>query len=611
MQISDVTNAYVGSSGSTESMTGARGVERLVASVRNLTAGNIFEGTVNTIKGNQVVLGLSNGSVLSARLEADLQLTQGQSMFFQVKTNDGTSVAIRPYLVDGNGANLTLLNALKAANLPVTDKYLNLANSMMQEQLPIDKNTMSQMARVLMANPDMSVQSLVLMKKHNIPITNEMVAVFENYMDDTGAVHSAIDKFMEELPNTLSGKSMSLEQQKAFDSQLLQILAEGGDEAATGGLGQASEGSAVQTQGDSLVGQTVHGQGVLPEGMSEGATVTNNPVKSLTEEALQMAGESRNTLSAGAEGAGVTEETLQQAGSGVLGAGEEAIATGENGINAEAAVNAESNKNIALTAQEINQEKVQAFLKELYGDLGITSEDSPSVLLQKLANHIATGQNVSEDSLQSLFQHKDFKELLRNVLEKQFFLEPEEAADGNKLKKLYDRLDNKVQSLETLLQNGNLKDTALAQTLSDIHANLDFMHQINQTYTFAQIPLKMSNQNASGQLYVYTNKRNLEDPERDLTAFLHLDLEHLGATDVSVRMHKREVSTKFYMDSDASYELAKAHMPELEARLRAKGYNCKIEVEKEGGGINFVEDFLKKDAPPTGQLHRYSFDVRA
>jgi flagellar hook-length control protein FliK len=136
------------------------------------------------------------------------------------------------------------------------------------------------------------------------------------------------------------------------------------------------------------------------------------------------------------------------------------------------------------------------------------------------------------------------------------------------------------------------------------------MNQINEAYTFVQIPLKMTNQNASGQLYVYTSKRNLEDPERELTAFLHLDLEHLGATDVSVKMHKKEVATKFYMESDASYDLVKAYMPQLEERLRAKGYNCKIEIENEGRHVNFVEDFLKKDAPSAGMLHRYSFDVR-
>ena len=58
-----------------------------------------------------------------------MQLVRGQSMFFQVKSNNGETIAIRPYTVDGTGANLTLLNALKAANLPVGEKFLNILKS--------------------------------------------------------------------------------------------------------------------------------------------------------------------------------------------------------------------------------------------------------------------------------------------------------------------------------------------------------------------------------------------------------------------------------------------------------------------------------------------------
>lgn len=285
--------------------------------------------------------------------------------------------------------------------------------------------------------------------------------------------------------------------------------------------------------------------------------------------------------------------------------------TTQNAPNAQASEAAQTME----TAQTLDSPqlsgKVQLLLQNLFGDIGITPEDSQTAIIQKLAAHIATGENVTAEALEQLFSSKDMQDFLKETLEQQLLLKPKEVADAEKVKRLFERLDAKAQSIEALLQNAGLKDTPLAQTVHDIHANVEFMNQINEAYTFAQIPLKMANQNASGQLYVYTSKRNLEDPDRDLTAFLHLDLEHLGATDVSVRMHQKEVSTKFYMDSDASYDLVKAHMPQLEARIRAKGYSCKIEVANEGHHVDFVEGFLKKDAPSTGMVHRYSFDVRA
>ncbi len=587
MQISDLPNQYTSTNTPAETVNATRGVERLVASVRNLTVGNIFEGTVNSIKGNQVLLGLSNGSELAARIEANMQMVQGQSMFFQVKSNDGATIAIRPYMVDGNGANLTLLNALKASNLPVTDKYLTMANTMMQEQMPIDKSSMGQMARILMNNPDMNVQTLVQMKKLNIPITTEMVSQFENYMNDKSAVHSALDTFINEFPAVLGSKNIPLEQMKAFDSELLLILA--GDENNVQEMTEATHGTTQATQGTTEVTEATQSMTEATQGTTEATQGTTEAMQSTTEAAQTSA-----------EGWHASE-----------GPGGQIMDTTQNAPNAQASEAAQTME----TAQTLDSPqlsgKVQLLLQNLFGDIGITPEDSQTAIIQKLAAHIATGENVTAEALEQLFSSKDMQDFLKETLEQQLLLKPKEVADAEKVKRLFERLDAKAQSIEALLQNAGLKDTPLAQTVHDIHANVEFMNQINEAYTFAQIPLKMANQNASGQLYVYTSKRNLEDPDRDLTAFLHLDLEHLGATDVSVRMHQKEVSTKFYMDSDASYDLVKAHMPQLEARIRAKGYSCKIEVANEGHHVDFVEGFLKKDAPSTGMVHRYSFDVRA
>ncbi|MCH5334011.1 MAG: flagellar hook-length control protein FliK, partial [Agathobacter sp.] len=118
-------------------------------------------------------------------------------------------------------------------------------------------------------------------------------------------------------------------------------------------------------------------------------------------------------------------------------------------------------------------------------------------------------------------------------------------------------------------------------------------------------------QTASGELYVYTNRKALMEGDKELTAFLHLDMDNLGPTDISVRLLNREVSTNFYLENDAAYDLIARHLPILEERLKAKGYNCKVSVINESRHVNFVEDFLKKDLPSAGQLHRYSFDMRA
>lgn len=617
MQISELARQYVGTTSSSEAMSGTRGVEKLVSTIRDLTAGNVFEATVNSNQDGKVVLGLSNGTLINARLDASMQLLQGQSMFFQVKSNNGETIAIRPYMVDGNGANPTLLNALNAAGLPVTDKYLNLANNMMHEQMPIDKNTMSQMARILMANPDMSVNTLVQMKKLQIPITNEMVAQFENYVDDSSAVHKALDSFITELPTTLSGKDMPLEQLRVFDSQLLAIIADGME-----GQPQASAGEvAVATQDGTVMSQNVpvgevsaqveSQQVVQPETVLQQTNANTQAEAGIQAEAgmPQDAMLQEQQVVVQADTATQTEVNAQGT---VTQVGTNGEIVEQQGVVIDDAQKSEpSPVTKEVSQQTVAKENVLRLIQTTFGETGITQDDSQAVLLNKLSHFITTGETVSKEGLQSLFSSKDMQQFLRDALEGQMYLTPEEVADADKVKKLYERLESKTQRLESLLHQAGLQESPLAQTVSEVRGNVEFMNQLNQAYTYVQIPLKMAGQNASGQLYVYTNKRDLSDPDKELSAFLHLDLDNLGSTDVSVKMLRKKVDTKFYMETDEAFDLVKAHMPELEERLRRKGFDAKIYVENEGKKVNFLDDFLKKDAPPTGQVHRYSFDVRA
>ncbi|MBP3677087.1 MAG: flagellar hook-length control protein FliK, partial [Agathobacter sp.] len=418
-----------------------------------------------------------------------------------------------------------------------------------------------------------------------------------------------------------------LEQLKAFDSQLLMIIADGMEGSlAEVGVAQATAQNMILTEG--LVQGITQGdsqQGILPEGSAQQVVAPEGSVQEVVSQennAQQTMAQSAATQEGGNQQVVVQEwipgqMTSETSGSQVETsqvANTQQVATQENPAQETIATQEAGNlpeTSAKQTTESAAKENVLRLLNGLFGETNITAEDSPAVMLNKLSHFIMTGENVSKETLSQLFSSKDMQQFLRDALEGQMYLTPEEVADVEKVKKLYERLESKTQRLESLLNQAGLQETPLAQTVTEVRGNVEFMNQLNQAYTFVQIPLKMAGQNASGQLYVYTNKRDMSDPEKELTAFLHLDLDHLGSTDVSVKMLHKKVDTKFYMDTDEAFELVKAHMPELEERLRLKGFDAKIYVENEGKKVNFLDDFLKKDAPPTGQLHRYSFDVRA
>lgn len=212
---------------------------------------------------------------------------------------------------------------------------------------------------------------------------------------------------------------------------------------------------------------------------------------------------------------------------------------------------------------------------------------------------------------QRLFSGKEFQALLKDVVEQQWLVKPQELKENHKLGALYEKMETQVRQLADAIRATGTSQNSFLQTASDIRGNLEFMNQMNQIYHYVQMPLKMSGQNANGELYVYSNRKRLEDPDAELTAFLHLDLESLGETDVSVRMKDRQVKTNFYFEDDASYDLVEKHLPILEKRLKNKGYNCTISITNEKKAVNFKENFVKKGKAPAVSLHRYSFDVKA
>ena len=116
------------------------------------------------------------------------------------------------------------------------------------------------------------------------------------------------------------------------------------------------------------------------------------------------------------------------------------------------------------------------------------------------------------------------------------------------------------------------KGEQISQTVNMAKGNLEFMNQINQLYTYVQIPLQLSNQKAHSDLYVFTNKKNLKEKEGDLTALLHLEMEKLGHVDVFLKLRDNNLETKFTLEDEKTIDLFANNIEKLNKRLNDKGY---------------------------------------
>ena len=578
MQISNLVSQYNNSVANGEPMTGAKGVEKLVSSLNEMSKGMIFEGTVSSVRGNQVKLALSNGQQILARLAGKFSFEQGQSVFFQVKNNDGGTIEIKPYTVDGEGANLTLMDALKAAGLPVDGINLSMVNKMMEEQMPIDKTSLNQMYQLVQDNKDINVTTLVELKRLGIEINQVNAAQFENYANDKQAITIAMDSLIDELPNALSAEDLSMYKLVTQARDILNIVTEGLPEEAF----ISSEASDMSQY-----------EAIMRDNQSSPVVKKHFNIAELFESLNSVSGESQDIH---------TTQKINNAPA------IDTIILQENETKSNTIGFLLSDKQI----EELN-EQVRMLLPDLQeNNISLYSEDSSVVGILNDIKSMLENTPANADILRHLFSGEAFKLMLKEALEQQWMIKPGDLEKNpKKLDGLYDKIEKQITNMEIILKASGVVNPKAEALADNIRGNIEFMNQINEAYTYVQVPLKMNEKNASGQLYVYTNKKSMSNPDKELSAFLHLDLEHLGGTDVSIKMLHRKVTTNFYLDSDESYALVKQFLPVLEKRLQDKGYNCELNVNSGSKQMNFVAGFLKKDLPPTGQVHRYSFDIRA
>ena len=213
--------------------------------------------------------------------------------------------------------------------------------------------------------------------------------------------------------------------------------------------------------------------------------------------------------------------------------------------------------------------------------------------------------------LKDLFTGKEFQNIMKEAFLNKWTLTPESVGKDGTIDKFYKELATEMERLSQAFKDA--ASPALNNAVKAANSTLDnisMMYEINQIYNYVQIPLSLSGQKANGELFVYTNKKSLANHEGDLSCMLHLDLEHLGTTDIYVKMRGRDVNAQFTMSDDISFNLMKNNIGKLNDRLVKLGYKVELSVDNNVKEQDFVKDFLmREDRGDT--LKRYSFDVKA
>lgn len=598
-QIGQQYTGNVSSAGVAGTSQSASGVD-----ITQLQPGDSFQGEIASVNGEDVQIQLANGQYMAAKLERDVQVAIGQVLNLQVQSNKDNRIVLKP-IYDNNMQMLRVgESALRAANLAINAKNLQLVSTLIENGMSIDKNTLMTFNRLALQHPQVDLETVIKLSKMQLPVTDSNLAQYQNYQN---MEHRLLDGI----------KNVSEEILKLYDS-LAGSNAAGNSASAASMQGQAGTymeqilgfltGEETSAQSSAQTTQNILQQDGITQG-NENNTVQNGVIQSDAQSNGTVETDIVSNLTAQEE---ESVKELQQ--------------TGNNNIQEGTADSVKLSN--GLLSQEASADTA-TMLRDLEGHFQNTKpQDLPDKVISlikdgtldlkevKLLSDSSLLQNMPPELKDKIFRSEPFRSMVRKGLQRQWTLSPQEIATEGKVEEFYQKLARQSNRLSQLMNEASNAqqgaNEASMKSLNNFRENLDFMNQMNQMFHYVQLPLKLNNSQAHGDLYVYTNKKNLARKDGMLTAFLHLDMENLGGMDISISLQteRNQVTTKFYLEEHALPVIA-GHIDDLTQRLAKKGYQCTHTIQKRESEKTVMQHMEEQVAGGNITLSYQTFDTRA
>ena len=607
---------------------------RAQAQLSTLSTGQTLQGKVISVstavdgtKAAQINIG--NNIVVSARLQGNMALNAGQNISFEVRSTTSGTVTLSP-LYENTAADSSMMKALNAAGLAANDTTLEMVKDMMESGMSVDRNSLLQMNHSIMEYPSADIDSLIQMAKLNIPITEENITQFQNYQNYEHQVINSVSTIMNELPEAFQEMIQNGNQSGAMDlyGDLMNLFSAKGtaiqNNNVVTGTFQAQTGNNVILNNMPAGSLNENTETALNQTASEGkvsGTIAEVPAQADTS------GENLNVMTARSKVQGLpfSIETVQE------NAVSETSTSDTNAPITETIRSTAQGQNLQTQQQAAGSfaDNVLSLFKVLnVSDLAIKDligQNNPAEILQndpaqtlKLLADIylqtAHTSEAADHSWTSFFSSSNFTGMLQKTISEQWLIAPADVESRKNVENLYQRLHDQTAELTRILSDTVGAQSKVSQSVNNLSGNLEFMNQLNQMFAYVQLPLKMQGQNAHGDLYVYTNQKNLASKDGQVSAILHLDMEHLGPLDVYVKMKDQNVSTNFYLADDAALDLIASNIAILDARLQKRGYTMHVRMMLQNAyepTENAALDELLQKGEKITLISDNSFDARA
>lgn len=694
------TRSNPGQASSSVGQLSSYGVAR--SAMNQIKEGDIVRGEISDLRNNEITITLENNMVIKGQIADGSLLSIGQTAAFRMSSISPAGLLVEVLRNSLTQTELTLINkALNEAGLPVTERNQAAVKALMDNLLPINKQSIQHLMQQAYDYNTEDMQTLCLMNRKHLEITQDSVAQFSSYRNGQHQLLMRAEGFSQQLPALLAalaenGPSNAV---AAFGEQLLSIALSGDSsdlpdtssllqDQTLASLSPADWEAIKQLLADTPLSEAQ--QQMLEDGSlslrdtlillrdAAAAGTLKLPPDCSQAEMLAKMNEITQALglSEPEENPFASETTSPPADNSVPlaeQAAEEAVPQTQEQEDGNSAFtlagkllhnlsdaaktsfqNLNQNINQMLTAPEgsfsvthtppvidtllnsvtnlgreqgalltlLSASERTALAKSLDG-LNLPPELRERILsgeasIKEVFTAVRDGiPHSSSDAVQQLFQTTAFQNLFTQTLMENFTLTPKQLGKNGEMDSFYHKMETQLGAFEKLINSQLSGDDSheLSRQAHDMQSNIDFMKSINEAFGYMQLPLKLQNQNAHGDLYVYTQKEKLKkNPER-ISLLLHLEMDHLGVVDIRLEKEKQNVDARFTLDNTDSLRLIERNTHMLQDSLNENGFTCNIQVQsnQDNPAENPVQDFLnaKVNTATSQELKRYSFDIRA
>ncbi|MBQ9935856.1 MAG: flagellar hook-length control protein FliK [Lachnospiraceae bacterium] len=533
--------------------------------------GQIFNGKIIDITNNKVSIMLDNNKTLYAQMTDAVNMNIGDSLTFLIKENNGTNVLIKPY-GDGtqNMKDSAIFKILDANGISPTEKNYQIAEGLMNNNMPVDKASMQRIMQQSYKFSEASIDTLINLNKHGIPVNEANISQFESYMSNTHQLSQDISNLSDSIIN--------------YNKE--------------------------------AIGNIINQMGITNESASAQLLELNSNLLSSFSDTFDMANISINDI---IDGLNLNED--DNLSSNINANTDIASMINQENLTSELSAKIES----LVGKTNLNPAELESLVEELKNS-GINEQvintivdksETPLQLLnniKEVLNH-SNELNINSENISDLLTSDSYNSILSEAVKDKFSLNPKDMENPKELddlyKSMYDKTNKLMEAFSSSTNSGAGEN--MSQTAKSMQQRIDFMQNLNNMFAYAQIPVKMDSNQMNSDLYVYMNKRSMKSTKEEVSALLHLDIDHLGATDVHVSLHGTNVHTRFYVEDEISAKIIDEHMSMLEKAIADNGFNLTNEVITReptlATGPNMVvKEMLGDDLEKS--VKRYSFDVR-